>query len=431
MAAARPMRLAAIIRGGGATSDLELKAEVLQHLASNAVDLHNEGLEAVDAAVQAGKVETARILIAVGVDHSQSADAEEFSPLHSAARLHGGADAARCTQLLLEAGFLVDTVSHGLLPLHVVVTTEAASVLIRGGSTVTAEVCDFHAARGNTTMADFLQSAPAATPAIYVRSPSQHRDHWVQPLLAEIRGQRELGDEMAEQREQMQLLQSESGNLVSLSNKLSQRLRAKETECEALRALGRGGTMGDGLDRQQQAVSNAPRSPGGSKALKSAQKQKAELEGEVGGLKEQAEATKEIVRVLREELARMRDCERQVARRLGQENGEMAEQLAGLAQDKEEMQELFGRQYSELEAANRRLQAELQESQRQSQSMGARCDALRSELTTVETGLGQAQHEAEIAVGETVILLHPPVPISGVSIGTNRGCHQHDSLADG
>ena len=36
-----------------------------------------------------------------------------------------------------------------------------------------------------------------------------------------------------------------------------------------------------------------------------------------------------------------------------------------------------------------------------------------------------------LAVGETDILLHPPVPLSGVSIGINRGCHQNDSLADG
>ena len=28
----------------------------------------------------------------------------------------------------------------------------------------------------------------------------------------------------------------------------------------------------------------------------------------------------------------------------------------------------------------------------------------------------------EIAVGETVILLHPPLPLAGVSIGMERGC---------
>ena len=35
------------------------------------------------------------------------------------------------------------------------------------------------------------------------------------------------------------------------------------------------------------------------------------------------------------------------------------------------------------------------------------------------------------AVGETVILLHPPLPSVGVSIRINRGCHQNASLADG
>ena len=36
-----------------------------------------------------------------------------------------------------------------------------------------------------------------------------------------------------------------------------------------------------------------------------------------------------------------------------------------------------------------------------------------------------------IALGETVILLHHPLPLLGVSIGIKRGCHQNDSLADG
>ena len=37
-----------------------------------------------------------------------------------------------------------------------------------------------------------------------------------------------------------------------------------------------------------------------------------------------------------------------------------------------------------------------------------------------------------LAVGETsVILLHPPLPLLGVSIGMGRGCQQNDSLADG
>ena len=36
-----------------------------------------------------------------------------------------------------------------------------------------------------------------------------------------------------------------------------------------------------------------------------------------------------------------------------------------------------------------------------------------------------------LAVGETVILLHPPLPLAGVSIETMRECQQNDSLADG
>ena len=36
-----------------------------------------------------------------------------------------------------------------------------------------------------------------------------------------------------------------------------------------------------------------------------------------------------------------------------------------------------------------------------------------------------------VAPDETVILLHPPVSLYGVSIGINRGCRQNDSLANG
>ena len=36
-----------------------------------------------------------------------------------------------------------------------------------------------------------------------------------------------------------------------------------------------------------------------------------------------------------------------------------------------------------------------------------------------------------LAVGETVILLQPPLPLLGVSIAMERGCQQNDSLADG
>ena len=36
-----------------------------------------------------------------------------------------------------------------------------------------------------------------------------------------------------------------------------------------------------------------------------------------------------------------------------------------------------------------------------------------------------------LAVGETVILLHPPLPLAGVSIAMERERQQNDSLADG
>ena len=36
-----------------------------------------------------------------------------------------------------------------------------------------------------------------------------------------------------------------------------------------------------------------------------------------------------------------------------------------------------------------------------------------------------------LAVGETVILLHPPLPVVGVSIAMGMDCQQNDSLADG
>ena len=49
----------------------------------------------------------------------------------------------------------------------------------------------------------------------------------------------------------------------------------------------------------------------------------------------------------------------------------------------------------------------------------------------------QCQREARteaarlVAVGGTVILLHPPLTLVGVSIVMARGCQQNDSLADG
>ena len=40
-------------------------------------------------------------------------------------------------------------------------------------------------------------------------------------------------------------------------------------------------------------------------------------------------------------------------------------------------------------------------------------------------------HAAQTAVSEAVILLHPPLPLVGVSKGVGRGCQQNDRLADG
>ena len=39
--------------------------------------------------------------------------------------------------------------------------------------------------------------------------------------------------------------------------------------------------------------------------------------------------------------------------------------------------------------------------------------------------------EEHVAIGETVILLHLPLHLVGVSIGIKRGCQQNDCLADG
>ena len=50
-------------------------------------------------------------------------------------------------------------------------------------------------------------------------------------------------------------------------------------------------------------------------------------------------------------------------------------------------------------------------------------------LRASETGLGArsqldigAVAHATVAIGETAILLHPPLPLVGVSIGMERGC---------
>ena len=41
------------------------------------------------------------------------------------------------------------------------------------------------------------------------------------------------------------------------------------------------------------------------------------------------------------------------------------------------------------------------------------------------------QEALGLAIGETVILLHSPLPLVGVSIVMMRECQQNDSLADG
>ena len=47
------------------------------------------------------------------------------------------------------------------------------------------------------------------------------------------------------------------------------------------------------------------------------------------------------------------------------------------------------------------------------------------------TPLMEACRRADLAVGETVILLHPHLPLLGIAIGMERGRQQNDSLADG
>ena len=47
------------------------------------------------------------------------------------------------------------------------------------------------------------------------------------------------------------------------------------------------------------------------------------------------------------------------------------------------------------------------------------------------TELAQLSNPSDLAVGETVILLHPALPVAGVSIGMEGERQQNDSLADG
>ena len=44
---------------------------------------------------------------------------------------------------------------------------------------------------------------------------------------------------------------------------------------------------------------------------------------------------------------------------------------------------------------------------------------------------GRSVRALNLVVGETVILLHPPLPSVAVSIKMERGLQQNDSLADG
>ena len=69
-----------------------------------------------------------------------------------------------------------------------------------------------------------------------------------------------------------------------------------------------------------------------------------------------------------------------------------------------------------------------------STSQQAKRDALASAPTADISSDSSQQPEKSVvgvAVGETVILLHPSLLLAGVLIEINRGCHQNDSLADG
>ena len=63
--------------------------------------------------------------------------------------------------------------------------------------------------------------------------------------------------------------------------------------------------------------------------------------------------------------------------------------------------------------------------------VGVRAEALRSGRCDVAVGSPIPSEPPDLAVGETVILLPPPLPLVGVSMVMERGCQQNDSLADG
>ena len=66
------------------------------------------------------------------------------------------------------------------------------------------------------------------------------------------------------------------------------------------------------------------------------------------------------------------------------------------------------------------------------------CVCVGSRLDSAGAGCSEASQNGTasasrfcLAVHETVILLHPPPPLVGVSIVMGRGVQQNDSLADG
>ena len=49
----------------------------------------------------------------------------------------------------------------------------------------------------------------------------------------------------------------------------------------------------------------------------------------------------------------------------------------------------------------------------------------------LERVVGLLRPAPRLAIDETVILLHPPLPLVGVPIVMERGCQQNDSLVNG
>ena len=64
------------------------------------------------------------------------------------------------------------------------------------------------------------------------------------------------------------------------------------------------------------------------------------------------------------------------------------------------------------------------------QAASSRCSrtssSQRAPLTTCRSSAPRAARTARATVGETAILLHPPLPLAGVSIETMRECQQND-----